>query len=67
MFRVDRENEDYVTIEDLHLFFGDEVSVEEIEAIIQFTFGCRKDRLSEEDLEKILNTKVSERLCNSRR
>lgn len=30
--RIDRDHEDTISIEDLHLFFGDEISVEEIEA-----------------------------------
>ena len=57
--RIDRDHEDTISIEDLHLFFGDEISVEEIEAVIQQTFGHTKERLSEQDLERIMNTKVA--------
>lgn len=56
--RIDRDHEDTISIEDLHLFFGDEISVEEIEAVIQQTFGHTKERLTEQDLEMIMNTKV---------
>ncbi len=56
--RIDREHEDVISIEDLHLFFGDEISIEEIEAVIQQTFGCTKEKLTEPDLEMIMNTKV---------
>ncbi|OAO14910.1 calcium-dependent protein kinase [Blastocystis sp. ATCC 50177/Nand II] len=55
---IDRDHEDTISIEDLHLFFGDEISVEEIEAVIQQTFGHTKERLSEQDLERIMNTKM---------
>ena len=57
--RIDRDHEDTISIEDLHLFFGDEISVEEIEAVIHQTFGHTKERLSEQDLERIMNTKVA--------
>ena len=56
--RIDRDHEDTISIEDLHLFFGDEISVEEIEAVIQQTFGHTKERLTEQDLEMIMNTKL---------
>lgn len=69
MYRIDREHAGVISIEDLHLFFGDEISVglrrnvhlqvNEIEAVIKQTFGCRKENLTENDLEKIMNTKVS--------
>lgn len=40
------------------VFFGDDISVDEIEAVIKQTFGCKKEQLTEQDLEMILNTKV---------
>ena len=64
--RIDREHEDSISIEDLHLFFGDEISIEEIEAVIQQTFGCTKEKLSEQDLEMIMNTKVRQASASSR-
>ena len=56
--RVDRDNEDFISIDDLHRFFGDDISVDEIEAVIKQTFGRKKEQLTEQDLEMILNTKV---------
>ena len=56
--RIDRDHEDTISVEDLHRFFGEDIPVYEIEAIIKQTFGCKKDVLSERDLELILNTKV---------
>lgn len=56
--RVDRDHEQFITIEDLHRFFGEDISVDEIEAVIRQTFGYLKEELSEQDLERIMNTKV---------
>ena len=56
--RIDRDNEGSIEIEDLHLFFGDEISVDEIKACIVQTFGELKTRLTEADLECIMNTKM---------
>ena len=56
--RVDRDNEDFISIDDLHRFFGEDISVDEIEAVIKQTFGREKEQLTEQDLEMILNTKV---------
>ena len=55
---IDRDNEGSIEIEDLHLFFGDEISVDEIKACIVQTFGELKTRLTEADLECIMNTKM---------
>ena len=67
MNRIDRDHEDTISVEDLHRFFGEDIPVYEIEAIIKQTFGCKKDVLSERDLELILNTKVGRRKRNRRR
>ena len=56
--RVDRDHEQFITIEDLHRFCGEDISVDEIEAVIRQTFGYLKEELSEQDLERIMNTKV---------
>lgn len=56
--RIDRDHEGSIEIEDLHLFFGDEISVDEIKAYIIQTFGELKTRLTETDLELIMNTKM---------
>ena len=56
--RIDRDHEGSIEIEDLHLFFGDEISVDEIKAYIIQTFGELKTRLTETDLECIMNTKM---------
>lgn len=55
---MDRDHEQFITIEDLHRFFGEDISVDEIEAVIRQTFGYLKEELSEQDLERIMNTKV---------
>ncbi|KAK8791666.1 hypothetical protein WA588_001977, partial [Blastocystis sp. NMH] len=55
---VDRDHEQFITIEDLHRFFGEDISVDEIEAVIRQTFGYLKEELSEQDLERIMNTKM---------
>lgn len=57
--RVDRDHEQFITIEDLHRFFGEDIRVDEIEAVIRQTFGYLKEELSEQDLERIMNTKAS--------
>ena len=44
--RIDRDHEGSIEIEDLHLFFGDEISVDEIKAYIIQTFGELKTRLT---------------------
>ena len=66
--RIDREHDGFIAIEDLHLFFGEEISVgyfiktdgqvDEIKACIMQTFGELKTKLTEIDLELIMNTKM---------
>ncbi|CBK22138.2 uncharacterized protein [Blastocystis hominis] len=55
---VDREHRGKISVEDLHVFFGESIPIEEIEAIIQRTFGEKRDELTQPDLERIMNTKV---------
>ena len=56
--RIDREHDGIIHTEDLHVFFGESIPIEEIETIIFKTFGEKRDVLSESDLERIMSTKV---------
>lgn len=58
MNRIDREHDGVIHTNDLHLFFGETIPIEEIEMIIYNTFGEKKEILTESDLEKIMSTKV---------
>lgn len=56
--RIDREHDGIIHPEDLYLFFGESIPAEEIESIIMKAFGEKKESLTENDLERIMNTKV---------
>ncbi|KAK8819401.1 hypothetical protein WA556_002392 [Blastocystis sp. ATCC 50177/Nand II] len=55
---IDREGKGVIEVTDLHLFFGESISIEEIEMTIEQTFKEKKQWLTESDLEKIMNTRM---------
>lgn len=60
---IDRNHLGYILLSDFHKFFGKEVAMEEIEAIVFATFGSLKNKLTEEDLVRIMNTEMM--TCNN--